>query len=419
MGDIDLAARSCEAKTNVDAGAHRHAEGDGRVNPRRLPLAGLLILAMCGFVTILTEALPAGLLKLMSADLGVSEALIGQFVTMYAFGSLIAAIPVVVVTRRWRRRSLLLLSIVGFIAANTVTAISTSYPTILVARLLAGVSAGVVWALLASYAARMAPPDLRGRAIAIAMVGTPLALSIGIPLGTWLGASLGWRITFGALSGLALTLAVCVRAIVPDFAGQSSSETRGVMATLRRPGLKTVLAATFLYVLAHNVLYTYIAPFVALSGGANRVDALLLTFGLAALVGIAVVGWTIDAWLKPLMIASTLLFASAAVIMGVAASHDVAVLAGVAVWGFAFGGVATVFQTASAEAAGELADMAQSLIVTVWNLAIAGGGVLGAATITLAGPAALPWSAAVLLAMTLLVVSANWRSTLRDRQGDA
>ncbi|MDQ0625991.1 MFS transporter [Paraburkholderia graminis] len=396
MSDVDRAA--CDVTSD--------AAGSGR--SQRLPVAGLLVLATCGFITILTEALPAGLLTQMSDDLGVSEALIGQFVTTYAIGSLLAAIPLAIVTRHWRRRPLLLLSIVCFVVVNTITAVSTRYPVILAARFVAGVSAGVIWALLAGYAARMAPPHLRGRAIAIAMVGTPLALSIGIPVGTWLGASLGWRMTFGALSALALALTVGVRGIVPDFAGQSSSESGGAMATLRRPGLKSVLAATFLYVLAHNLLYTYIAPFVALSGGANRVDAVLLVFGLTALVGIGVVGLTIDSRLRQLLIASTLLFASGALLMGVAADQSVAVFAGVAVWGLAFGGVATVFQTASAEAAGELADIAQSLIVTVWNLAIAGGGVLGAMTITSIGPGALPWSAAGLLAMTFSVVIWTW-----------
>ena len=399
MTDVDLPA--CDVALN--------AAGSGR--SQRLPVGGLLLLATCGFITILTEALPAGLLTQMSGDLGVSEALIGQFVTTYAIGSLLAAIPLAIVTRHWRRRPLLLLSIVGFVVVNTITAVSTGYLVILVARFFAGVSAGVIWSLLAGYAARMAPPHLRGRAIAVAMVGTPLALSIGIPVGTWLGASVGWRMTFGALSALALALTGCVRGMVPDLAGQPSINSGGVMATLRRPGLRTVLVATFLYVLAHNLLYTYIAPFVALSGGSNRVDAVLLVFGLTALLGIVVVGLTIDKRLRQLMIASMLLFASGAVLMGVAAHQSVMVFAGVAMWGLAFGGVATVFQTASTEAAGDLADIAQSLIVTVWNLAIAGGGVLGAMTITFAGPGALPWSAAGLLVITLSVVLGTWRRT--------
>ncbi|MGF6241086.1 putative MFS family arabinose efflux permease [Paraburkholderia sp. GAS38] len=405
MSDVDLAA--CDVTSD--------AVGSGR--PQRLPVAGLLVLATCGFITILTEVLPAGLLTQMSGDLGVSEALIGQFMTTYAIGSLLVAIPLAIVTRHWRRRPLLLLSIAGFVVVNTITAVSTRYPVILVARFLAGVSAGVIWALLAGYAARMAPPHLRGRAIAVAMVGTPLALSIGIPVGTWLGASVGWRMTFGALSALALALTICVRWIVPDFAGQSSSKSGGVVATLRRRGLKTVLVATFLYVLAHNVLYTYIAPFLALSGSANRVDAVLLVFGLTALVGIGVVGLMIDSRLRQLQIASTLLFAFGAVLMGVAAYQTVMVFAGVAMWGLAFGGVATVFQTAAAEAAGELGDIAQSLIVTVWNLAIAGGGILGAMTITSVGPGALPWSAAGLLVITLSVVLGTWPRALRRSNG--
>jgi predicted transcriptional regulator YdeE len=59
----------------------------------RLPFGGLLALACAGFITILTEALPAGLLSPMSADLGVSRALVGQLVTIYALGSLVAALP--------------------------------------------------------------------------------------------------------------------------------------------------------------------------------------------------------------------------------------------------------------------------------------------------------------------------------------
>jgi len=77
-----------------------------------------------------------------------------------------------------------------------------------------GVSAGLIWALLAGLAARMAHERMKGRAIAVAMVGTPLALSLGIPLGTWLGAAVGWRDVFVGLSVLALVLAGLARWLV-------------------------------------------------------------------------------------------------------------------------------------------------------------------------------------------------------------
>ena len=149
----------------------------------RLPIAALLALALAGFITILTEALPAGLLPQISTDMHISGALAGQFVTLYAVGSLVAAIPLMTATQGVRRRPLLLTALAGFVVANTVTALSVNYVITMVVRFLAGVSAGLVWALLAGYAARMVPEEKKGRAIAIAMVGTPLALSLGVPDG--------------------------------------------------------------------------------------------------------------------------------------------------------------------------------------------------------------------------------------------
>ncbi|RYG98755.1 MAG: MFS transporter, partial [Alphaproteobacteria bacterium] len=81
----------------------------------RLPVAGLLALAMTGFICILTETLPAGLLPQITEGLGVSPSLAGQMVTVYALGSLLAAIPLTIATSSWRRRTVLLSTIIGFL----------------------------------------------------------------------------------------------------------------------------------------------------------------------------------------------------------------------------------------------------------------------------------------------------------------
>jgi len=59
----------------------------------RLPMGGLLALAMTGFIAVLTENMPAGLLPEISRGMGVSQALAGQLVTLYALGAVVAAIP--------------------------------------------------------------------------------------------------------------------------------------------------------------------------------------------------------------------------------------------------------------------------------------------------------------------------------------
>lgn len=344
---------------------------------KSLPWANLLALSMAAFITILTEALPAALLPQMAQDLGVSQAWIGQTVTTYAFGSLVAAIPLVTMTRSMRRRPLLMAAVLGFALTNSVTALSDSFTLIMTARIVAGMAAGMLWALLAGYATRLVAPQFRGRAIAVAMAGTPLALSLGVPAGGWLGLAWGWRWCFGLASTLALLLWLWMWLRLPDFPGQDRNQRKPIAAVMRTPGVLAVLMVVLFYVLAHNILYTYIAPFLAASGVHVRIDLALLVFGIAALPGIWLTGLFVDRHLHRLSMASILLFCGAVLMLGLSWGGSSLALAALAVWGFAFGGSATLFQTSLAQVAGEQVDLAQSLFVTTWNSAIAGGGLAG------------------------------------------
>ena len=369
----------------------------------RLPVANLLALAVAGFITVLTEAMPAGLLPQIGRGLGVSAALAGQTVTIYAIGSLVAAIPLIAMTQGVRRRPLLIAAITGFAVANSVTALSPDYWLTMVARFGGGVSAGLLWALLAGYAARMVPDALKGRAIAVAMVGTPLAFSLGIPAGAFLGSVLGWRVCFGLMSGLTLVLIVWVRTCLPDFPGQPGEQRHRVGAVLTLPGVRPVLGVTLGFVLAHNILYTYVAPFLAARGMAERVDLALLVFGVTSLAGIWIIGVLIDRHLRSLTLGCTAAFGAATLLLGLGGAIPELVYAAVAIWGLSYGGVATLFQTALSDAAGESADLAQSLLVTVWNLAIAGGGIAGALILQGIGAAGFAPALSALLVPTFAV----------------
>lgn len=382
-----------------------------------LPVSALLALALAGFITILTEALPAGLLPQISHSLSVSPAQAGQLVTLYALGSLLAAIPLTIATQSRRRRPLLLTAIAGFIVANTLTAVSVWYPLTLIARFLAGVSAGLLWALIAGYAARMVQPALKGRAIALAMVGTPLALSIGVPLGTFVSEIIGWRSCFIAITAICLLLMLWIVVSVPDFPGQPTGRHYSLPGVLKLAGVRPVLAATLIFVLAHNIIYTYITPFLEAARMADSVSAVLLVFGIASLLGIWLVGLTIDRWLRAGALLATLLFALAMILLHWGDGSTTTVYAAVVLWGLAFGGAPALFQTALAKSAGDAADVAQSMLVTAWNIAIAGGGAAGAAILALSGPALFSPVLVVLLALTWAVI---WRArhegfTARER----
>ena len=370
----------------------------------RLPMGALLALAMTGFICIVTETLPAGLLPQISSGLQVSSALAGQMVTVYALGSLLAAIPLTIATQGWRRRNVLLLTIVGFLLFNSITAWSSQYGVTLIARFFAGASAGLAWSLLAGYARRMVAPQLQGRAMAVAMVGTPIALSLGVPLGTWLGALVGWRTAFGLMSALTLVLMAWVVLKVPDYPGQSASQRIGLRQVLLTPGVRSVLAVVLTWMLAHNMLYTYIAPFVASAGLADNVDIVLLVFGLAALLGIWLTGRLVDRHLRKAVMTCLATFAAISLLFGFFSQSVAVVYAGIFVWGLSFGGAATLLQTALADAAGEGADVALSMNVVVWNSAIAAGALTGGILLDQFGVSVFPWVLLVLLLVGLGIV---------------
>ncbi|MBV2156650.1 MFS transporter [Kitasatospora sp. SUK 42] len=371
---------------------------------QKLPMFALLALATAVFITSLTETLPAGLLPAMSRDLHVSESATGQTVTIYALGTALTAIPLTAMTAGWHRKRLLLTSMVGFAVANTVTAVSSVYGLTMVARFVAGVAAGVAWALLAGYARRLAPAHLQGRAIAVAMAGIPVALSLGVPAGTFLGKLSGWRVAFLAMTVLTVLLLAWIAAAVPDFPGQERGERPKMLHALRVPGVVPVLFVTLVFVLAHTIIYAYIASFLDDLGMGGNTDLVLLVFGAASLASIWIVGAQIHHRLRALTVACSVLVAVAAAVLAVLADNTALVYVAAVLWGLGWGGVPTLLQTAAGEAGGESADAAQAMLVTLWNVAMAGGGVIGGVLLDVSGAGSLPWSVLLLMVPVIAVV---------------
>lgn len=369
----------------------------------RLPLSGLLALAMTGFIAILSETLPAGLLDQIADGMHISQAMAGQWVTAYALGSLLTAIPLVTLTQGWYRRRALLLAIVGFVLFNGLTALSTSNTLTLVLRFFTGAAAGLAWGLIAGHARRMVPVALQGRAMAVAMLGQPIALSLGLPIATWLGAGLGWRATFVVVTVVALLLVAWVLRSVPDYPGHAAGKRPAALQVLRTPGVLPVLLVILSWILGHNILYTYIVPLLAAAGMAADIGPVLMVFGLAALVGIGLVGLLVDRHLRTLVLLSLAGFALATLVLGQASSW--VMYLSIALWGVTYGGAPTLLQTACADAAGEGGDVAQSMLVTVWNSAIALGGIIGGLLLSGAG---VQWFGGVVLALIALAWLLAW-----------
>lgn len=370
---------------------------------RGLPLASLLAFAMTGFIAILTETLPAGLLPEIGMGLDVSQVMAGQLVSIYALGSLLAAIPLTVLTSGWRRKKVLLLAVGTFLIFNTITTLSFSYWLTMAARFMSGVAAGLAWGILAGYARRLVPAEMQGRALAIAMVGIPVALSLGTPAGAWLGSTMGWRVPFGIMAALAVILFIWTWVAVPDLPGHQADRRLPVWQVFQMPGVRPVLAVIFLWMTAHNILYTFIGPFLQLSGLTGNVGLILLIFGIAALIGIWITGMLVDRHLRNLVLLSLAALAAVSVALAAGMREQIVVFLAVIVWGWSFGGASTQMQTAAADAAGNHVDVVQAMVTTAWNLAIASGGVIGGLLLNNAGAVSFPWALLIFMAVALII----------------
>lgn len=380
----------------------------------RFPLPALIVMACTTFAGIMTETMPAGLLPQLARGLDVSQGAAGQLVSAYAIGTVLAAIPAVLLTRGARRKPLLCLGLLGFLLANTVTAISPDLAVALVVRFIAGAFSGLLWGMLGGYAMRITAPERAGRALAIAMSGIPLALAAGTPLGTWLGTTAGWRWAFGAVSLFVAAVLICTLILVPDAPGQQAHTMIPLRRVLRIPGVATILAVVFVWMFAHNLLYTYIASYLQQAHLDLKPDLALVIFGLAAIAGIWITGMLVDRMLRRLTLASVSLFiVASAILLAAQGSTPPAILA-IVLWGLAFGGSATQLQTAAAEATGENADAAISMVTTAFNLAIFTAGVLGAVLVDGVGARALPVAMLILALVALTAVGLGRHAAFRS-----
>lgn len=343
-----------------------------------MPWFALATLAAMGFVLVAAETMPAGLLPVIARDLDTSEGLIGQFISVWALGTVILTIPALALTRGLRRKPLLLGAIVGLILANTATAVSGDVAVALVSRFVAGAFCGVIWGMLAAYGRRISPPDRGGLALSIVSVGAPAGLALGTPLGAWLGTAFDWRWAFGGLSALALVVLVSIAVVVPDAPGQPRSARLPLRRVLVLPGVAVVLAVIVVWMLAHNTVYTYISPFLRASGTGLGADLVLLVYGVASIAGIGLTAALIDRAPRALLHGSVAMFVAAGALLLLGHASIVAVLIATVLWGLAFGGASAQLQSALTRSGREHSDVANSFLPVAFNLAIFAGGVLGA-----------------------------------------
>lgn len=375
----------------------------GQVTPR---WAAVYALCFGVFGLITAEFLPMSLLTPMARDLAISEGMAGQGVTATAVIALFTGLLIATLTRGIDRRLVLLSFSVLLIVSNLLVALAVNFPMLLVGRLLLGVAIGGFWTMSAATAMRLVPAGDVPRALSMIFAGVSLATVVAAPLGSWLGAVLGWRAVFLWGAGFGAAGLVAQWFTLPAMAAGGSASVRTLFQVLLRPGVWQGIICVALVFTGHFALFTFIRPFVetALGAGVAWVTIFLLGFGVANFIGTLLAGPMLKRSLGVTLAAMPLLAGASALALSGLHSASLLSLVLVALWGMAFGGVPVAWTTWNTRIAPDEAESAGGLIVAAIQFAIALGAASGGILFETAGASGVyVYGGAVMILAGLLI----------------
>ena len=267
-----------------------------------MPLA-LLALAIGAFGIGTTEFVMVGLLPQVAGDFGVSVPTAGLLVTGYALGVVAGAPLMAVLGTRMSRKRMLLLLMGLFIAGNLISAAAPVFAVMLIGRVVASLAHGAFFGIGSVVAAELVAPEKRAGAIATMFTGLTVANVVGVPLGTYVGQSAGWRVTFVLVAAFGVLGLLGVAKLVPDLPKPPGVRLRHELAVFRDVQVLLAMAMTVLGFGGVFAAITYIAPMLTdVTGYADgSVTWLLVLFGLGMVAGNLVGGRFADRRLMPML----------------------------------------------------------------------------------------------------------------------
>jgi predicted MFS family arabinose efflux permease len=376
------------------------------------PFWRLLVITGAIFVVVTSEFLPTGLLPEMAEELRVSSSRIGLLVTVFAVTVVVTAVPLTSLTTRFPRKPLMIVVLGVFVVAMVLGAVAPGYEVLVASRILAGAAHGLFWSVTAPYASRMVPAAQLARAISVTAAGGTAAFIFGVPLGTALGHALGWRLAFAVVGGVVLAFLALVVIFLPPVQHLVPLATGEVLVPARHdrtiPGIVIVCVTVVILITGQNTLSTYIVPWLIEVGtvAPEGVSAVLVVNGVAGAIGLVAAGLVGDRW--PRASVAVMLAGVVVSVIGLAlfgAGSVQGTIAGCVFWSAFFGGLPSLVQARMLQSASlRLRDTASAWLTISFNVAIAGGALIGGFVLDGFGIATLPWGLVTGVALALVFV---------------
>jgi len=337
-------------------------------------------MTLCVFVLIASEFMPVSLLTPIARDLGVTEGLAGQGIAISGALAVLTSLTLSTLAGNRNRKSVLLGLTILMAISGIVIALAPNYPVYMLGRAMIGVVIGGFWSMSAATAIRLVPQHQVPRALAIFNSGNALATVVAAPLGSYLGATVGWRGAFLCLVPLAIAAFIWQCISLPSMENDKKQMPKGSVLRLFSVSIvPTGLLGCGLFFMGQFALFTYVCPFLekVTSVGPSGLSLILLAIGVAGFVGTIIVTTFLNARFYQTLIMIPLLMAAIAGTLLLVGHSISAVAVLLSLWGLLATAAPTGWWTWIARVLPEDAEAGGGLMVAVIQLSIAVGSTAG------------------------------------------
>jgi DHA1 family inner membrane transport protein len=259
---------------------------------RRRTALAILALSVGGFAIGTTEFVTMGLLPQIASGTGVDIATAGHYVSAYALGVVVGAPLIAVAAARMPRKGLLM-ALMGFFAvAHLAVVAANTYPTVMVARFLAGLPHGAFFGIGSVVAASLVSRERRTAAVATILGGLGVANVVGVPVATVLGQRLGWHAPYLAVGVVATATVVAIAVLMPHQPPSGEESMRTEMRALSRLQVWLALLVGVVGFGGMFAMYSYITPTMTELAGLNErfIPWVLAAYGVGMVTGMVLAG---------------------------------------------------------------------------------------------------------------------------------
>ncbi|WP_180052933.1 MULTISPECIES: MFS transporter [unclassified Acinetobacter] len=367
----------------------------------------LLALAVGAFAIGTTEFSPMGFLPEIARDLEISIPRAGMLISAYALGVMLGAPLMTLWLSRYSKRKSLILLMAIFTIGNILATLAPNYLGLMGARIITSLNHGAFFGIGSVVAASVVPKDKQASAVAMMFMGLTIANIGGVPLATWIGQHIGWRMAFLGISLLGVLTMFSLWKALPEGQSSQKPDVRQELQVLTRLPVVLALLTTVMSAGAMFALYTYIAPSLQSFTQASPalITLMLVLIGVGFSIGNHLGGKFADLSLDKTLIGFLILLMLMMLLFPILASTALGAGLALIIWGAAAFAVVPPLQMRVMSVAYDAPGLASSVNIGAFNLGNALGAIAGASVLNLGlSYSAVSFAGAGLSAVALLLV---------------